>query len=325
MPLIKGKGAKGEKGDDGLQGEKGDKGDIGLSGGFEIPTIIKTEAGANDKFIGIDEAGIPYIITKNNLLAGLSSGGNGDTLSGGGGGSDVDALFSSVVLLLSNIENGDTFTVNDLSSVGSLVANNNVTLSTINKFSPKSFLFGGGTQTLVIPTSSNFNLTDEDFFVESWIYPTVVDNNGRIFFSKVGSLSNNSNRGYALSFSNAGLTWYWTENGITDQTVSFACNIPVNIWSHVAVGRKKVIDAVDGNTNTLYGFLNGILISSVAHTPIYYNSTANLTIGSFGGYAADGYPQLSFIGNIEKKGLRLTRKCRHTASFPLPTKAFYSP
>jgi hypothetical protein len=268
--------------------------------------ILKTVAADNDFLVLQSPEGETYRITKADLLKGLSSGTSV---------TDSDNLFSSVILLLSN----DGTVISDLSKLKNSIANNGITFSDINKFSPKSLRFEGGTNIITIPNSSSFNLKDEDFTVENWIYPTFLDNNPRYILSKVGDLSNNANRGYGLNINSSGFQWYWTIDGINDYSINFPCTIPINEWSHIAVSRKKDIAS---NTNTLYGLFRGNLISSVSHTATYFNSSASITIGSFGGYAANGYPQLSFIGNIEKNGLRLTKVCRYTSSFTPSNKAF---
>lgn len=57
------------------------------SGGFSIPTTIKTVAANNDYFIGIDVDGLLYKITKADLLAGLSNNSSGNS-----GGTEVKLI-----------------------------------------------------------------------------------------------------------------------------------------------------------------------------------------------------------------------------------------
>lgn len=274
------------------------------NGGFIVPADIRLAALADDYILMVDASnGIPYKISKADLLADLSSGSSG--------GSDVDNLFSNVVLLLSN----DNSILLDKSSLVNSFSNTGVTINSGSKFGANSAYFAGGNSILTTPNRTEFNLGNGDFTTEAWVYPTMLDSNPRYILSKVGSLSNNSNRSYGLNLSTNNIQWYWTADGINDYPVNFSCTLTANDWHHIAISRSNGI---------LYGFLDGILLASVAHTDTYFNSSAGITIGSFGGYAAQGYPQLSFIGNIEKDGLRITKNCRYTASFALPTKAFPS-
>ncbi|MEH1801386.1 MAG: discoidin domain-containing protein [Nostoc sp.] len=68
--------------------------------GFTVPTLIKTVAESGDYFIGIGGDGIPYKITKTDLLAGLSNGGD-DSNSGDNSGS------SSTNTTLNFVSSGD--------------------------------------------------------------------------------------------------------------------------------------------------------------------------------------------------------------------------
>ncbi|WP_375470260.1 LamG domain-containing protein [uncultured Nostoc sp.] len=273
-----------------------------------IPDLIKTIADAGDYSLMVDSTKTPYRITKANLLAGLSSGSsNGGS---GSSSSEVDNLFSDVLLLLSN----DGTALLDKSSFGNSFFNAGVTLNPTSKFGANSAYFAGGANVATIPNRTEFNLGNGDFTVEAWVYPTVLDGNPRHIISKVGNLSDNNNRSYALSVFTNKIRWYWTVDGANNYgLIDFPCTLNTNTWYHIAISRSE---------NTLYAFLGGISLPSVSHTATYFNSTANITIGSFGGYAADENLQYSFIVNIEKNGLRLTRKCRYTASFTLPNKAF---
>ncbi|BBD66340.1 hypothetical protein NIES4072_63910 [Nostoc commune NIES-4072] len=262
--------------------------------------ISKTVAADNDFLIMQSPVGETYKITKADLLQGLSSVGTAD--------SNSDNLFSSVVLLLSNNNN-----FLDKSSLANSLSVSGITISSISKFGANSAYFAGSANILTTPNRNEFNLGNSDFTIEAWVYPTVLDGNPRYVISKVGDLSNNSNRSYGLNVSANNFQWYFTSDGINDSPINFPCNLQINNWYHIAVSRTN---------NNLYGFLNGVLISSTSHSTTYFNSSASLTIGSFGGYAANGYPQLSFIGNIEKNGLRVTKVCRYTSSFTVSTKAF---
>lgn len=262
--------------------------------------ITKTEANEDDWLVLQDAAtSETYKIKVSDFLAGLSSG-------GGGSG---DTYFSSVALLLDI----DGTSPKDSSSNNFSLTNSGATISTLSTFGASSWSFGGGSNIITSPDNSLFNLGSSDFTFEAIIYPTVVDSNPRYIFSQVGNLASNSNRGYGLNISSNNIQWYWTTNGITDQSQNFSCTLSANNWYHVAIARTG------GN---LSAFLDGTLLSSVSHSPTYYDSSANITIGSFGGYAADGYPQLSFNGYIEKRGLRLTRISRYSSSFTPLTEAF---
>ena len=86
-----------------VAGTKGDKGDTGATGNFQIPTTIKTVSANSDYFIGIDASGAFYRITKDNLLAGLSSSSNTSNTGSNTGGST-----SNTNTVLTFASSGDT-------------------------------------------------------------------------------------------------------------------------------------------------------------------------------------------------------------------------
>lgn len=183
--------------------------------------------------------------------------------------------------------------------------------TTQSKFGGSSAKLDGAANRVTSPDSSDYYLGNTDFTVEAWVYPTVSDVDTRAVVSQSNNLGDNANRQFAFLITSTTFAWYWTTNGSTDVQQSFSSGVPTNTWTHIAVVRSG---------NTLYGFKDGVLISSVEHTAVYFNSTADLCIGTFGKYAEDGYPHLSFNGYIDD--LRITKAARWTANFTPPAASF---
>lgn len=81
------------------------------SGGFSIPTTIKTVAANNDYFIGIDVDGLLYKITKADLFTGLTSSsgsGGGNTGSSGSGNTIIPTYINIPMLETSGIVASDS-------------------------------------------------------------------------------------------------------------------------------------------------------------------------------------------------------------------------
>lgn len=143
-----------------------------------------------------------------------------------------------------------------------------------------------------------FWLSNLDYVVEAWLYITTLNTQGGGYFvSQMNNVADNSNRQFGFAANSNGLLAYWTTNGVSDQTATFSTSLPVAQWFHVAFVRSS---------NVLRAYVNGSQVgASVSHTVTYYDSTADLCVGTFGKYAANGYGYLDFNGYIDD--LRITR------------------
>jgi hypothetical protein len=193
-----------------------------------------------------------------------------------------------------------------------ITAVGNVTQSTVqSKFGGKSAVFDGDGDRLTIPGSTAFYFGSGDYTVEAWLYIVTLNaQGGGNFFSQSRNFTDNQNRQYAFRVGADGLAVYWTTTGANDTTVAFPTTPPTNQWFHVAFTRSS---------NILRAFVDGTKVGSdVAHTPTYFNSTANVCVGSFGEY---GLSSLDFAGYIDE--LRVTKGvARYTASFTPPSSEF---
>ncbi len=224
----------------------------GNSSGFEVPTLIKTVAESGDCFIGIDSTGIPFKITKANLLAGLSSGGSGTP------------QLSSTILLL----HGDSSPIVDSSSYALTPASNSgVTVSVmLSKFSGSSLLFNGG---IISYNSNNFNVGSGNCTAELFLYTSNT------------SLGQNIIDFRPLSTQGNYPTIYLLNNKISyafgNITVDGSVNPLVNDWNYIALRKigtttelwlngSNVGSAVTGN----WGNSNGIILGTGAFGLPFY-------------------------------------------------------
>jgi len=151
-----------------------------------------------------------------------------------------------------------------------------------------------GTSGFFVPDNAGFDFSNGDFTVEAHINLTAGRATGgstaAVVYGQVQNIASNSNRSHALQIFNTALTFYYTTDGGTDQTINWSYNFNLNTWYHVAVARSG---------NNIYGFVNGVLISSQSFSVTIFNSSAPLAIGLFGRYPIDdGYTGLTFPGYI---------------------------
>jgi hypothetical protein len=150
-----------------------------------------------------------------------------------------------------------------------------------------------GTSGFFVPDNPGFDFSNGDFTVEAYINLTASRtglNAAAVVYGQVQNLASNSNRSHALQITNTALTFYYTTNGGTDQFINWSYTFNRDTWYHVAVARSG---------NNIYGFVNGVLISSQSFNVTIFNSSAPLAVGLFGRYPVDnGYTSLTFPGYI---------------------------
>jgi hypothetical protein len=209
----------------------------------------------------------------------------------------TDSYFSNVSLLLRMNGNNNSFFDSSTSTKTVTAVGNVIQSSNQSKWGGKSGYFDGNIDRLTIPDHESLYFGNQDYAVEAWLYiPSLNTSGGGYFFSQANNISDNNNRQFAFAVNSQGLLVYWTINGISDQSIVFAVNVPVNQWFHVAFSRTSGI---------LRAYLNGIQVgNSQSHNVTYFNSTADICVGSFGKYAENGYSSLDFAGYIND--LRVT-------------------
>jgi hypothetical protein len=229
-----------------------------------------------------------------------------------------DSLFGNVALLLNMDGTGNTF-VDSSAAPKTITAVGSATQSTSqSKFGNKSAFFDGAGSRLTIPANAAFHFGSGDYTVEAWLYiPSLAASGSGNFFSQSANVSNNFNRQHAFSVSADGLRVYWTTTGGNDNTLTFATTPPTNQWIHVAFARQSGV---------LRAYLNGAQVgTSQAHTATYFNSTANVCVGSFGEYAPDGYEYLDYTGYIDDLRITVGSARSYTGStITVPTAAFHT-
>jgi hypothetical protein len=150
-----------------------------------------------------------------------------------------------------------------------------------------------GSAGMFVPDNVGFSFGSGDFTVESYINMTASRTGGvsaACVYGQMSNIGNNANRSHSLQITDTSFSFYYTTNGVTDQLITWNYTFNQNTWYHIAVSRSG---------NTIYGFVNGVLISSQAFAVTISDSSAALAIGLFGRYPIDdGYTSLSFPGYI---------------------------
>jgi hypothetical protein len=166
-----------------------------------------------------------------------------------------------------------------------------------------------GTSAIYVPDNVAFTFGSGNFTVEAWINSASSRGGSAsagVVYGQCSNVASNSNRSHGMQITDTALIFYFTTNGLTDQTVTWTTTFNLNTWYHIAIARSGSL---------IYGFVNGVLLSSQSFTATIFDSSASLAIGSFGRYPVDdGYTSLTFPGYISNfrivKGTAL-----YTASF----------
>lgn len=192
----------------------------------------------------------------------------------------TDSSASSLVLALPlvGIKSDFSNAVNSGTSNKAITANGNAAASSsYSNFYGGSFYFDGTGDWLSIGTSSDFSIgTSDNFTFEAFIYPTSVSDTTPF------GIGNNAGFAYRI-ISGSPYLYIGAVGGILNTGT-----ISANKWTHITITR---------NNGTLYSFIDGVLVGSVANTSSFngtqenYVGAANLTGAGSPGYTFTGYIQ----------------------------------
>ena len=162
-----------------------------------------------------------------------------------------------------------------------------------------SVFFNGGSDSLVIPASSDFAYGTGDFTIEAWIWkdPRPATGQTRGIFTQ--TQSGNDYIVFKIGSTNV------IEATFGSTTISTSDKLAVDSWNHVAVSRSS---------NTIKVFLNGIASSGSTVSTDFSDTTRNPTIGNY----THSYGTIPYFGYISN--LRVTKgEALYTADFTPPT------
>ena len=210
------------------------------------------------------------------------------------------SLTSNVSLKLSFTNGG----IVDITGRQNFETAGNVTISNVqSKFGTGSLYFDGSGDFLTSSDPSSityYNLRNNDFTVEAWIYPTATISSTQQI---VGSWDSSLSWFFGVSGTNK-LIFEATGGGTySNPLLTFATSnstLTVNAWNHVAITRS-------GNSFTLY--INGSSAATATNSITFFNTTQGIKVGN-------NTSNQAFLGYIDD--LRITLNAR-TISLPTST------
>jgi hypothetical protein len=162
-----------------------------------------------------------------------------------------------------------------------------------------SVFFNGGSDSLVIPASSDFAYGTGDFTIEAYIWKSARPATGQTRGIFTQTQSGNDYIVFKVGSTNV------IEATFGSTTISTTGKLAVDSWNHVAVSRSS---------NTVKVFLNGIASSGSTVSTDFSDTTRNPTIGNYT-HSYGTIPYFGFISN-----LRVTKgEALYTADFTPPT------
>jgi hypothetical protein len=165
---------------------------------------------------------------------------------------------------------------------------------------------GNGISTLSITNSNDFNLSNQDFTIDTWIMPTSYSSDFSFIFSLSGR-SQISNASLGVFLTSTGKLRWSVSSGTGLGTNLFintsTATLSLNTWYHIALVR---------NGSNFKGYINGIEDPSLSFssTGILKDSVENFTIG----FQNNCLPDYYFKGYIDE--FRLSKGiARWTSNF----------
>ena len=197
--------------------------------------------------------------------------------------------------LLVNMTNGaifDNAMMNNLETVG------NAQISTsVVKYGTGSLYINGSGNALISAPSPNNILSDGDFTIEFWLYPS---NTSAGYRALVSSENYSATAGGWSLYQNGTTIELWISSGNVFQ---YSSAITASTWQHLALSRAS---------GTLRLFINGTQVTSVSNSTSLTGQQIWIGDNNAGSYFYEGYLD----------DLRITKGyARYTATFTPPTKA----
>lgn len=175
-----------------------------------------------------------------------------------------------------------------------------------SKFGDSSALFDGTGDWLTTGAQSDLNFGTNDFTIEFWIRPSVLNNDTMVIGSGVGSWGSGA-LGIAGGTSSYGMRFFsYDYNSSGSGLVKDPSAMTTNTWYHYALVRS-------GNNWTLYR--DGTSVSTATWSgSVNFNGNSNTYIGyaGWGGVAMNGW--------IDE--FRISNTARYSANFTAPTAPF---
>ena len=178
------------------------------------------------------------------------------------------------------------------------------------KVGASAITFDGDGDGLTVADSTDFDLSNQPFTWEAWVYP-IERASPYLFPTILEQYQSGSERTYLRIERQSSMNRYEFEidSGGTNFSVNSDSTPNYNAWQHVAVCRV-------GNVFTMY-------VDGVAQTPVTNSITINaraapFRIGEWGGNSANG----DWSGYMDE--IRLSNVARYTANFTPPTAEFSS-
>lgn len=187
-------------------------------------------------------------------------------------------------------------------SAHTITANGNAQVDTAQKkFGTGAALFGGATDYLSVPTSSDWHFGSGDFTVDFWLRFSATTDTQMIYTQRDTGDTQDSHR---IFYSSSVLYFGYSTNGSAFTNLSVAWTPSIDTWYHVAVTRHG---------NNLRFFVDGTQVGSTKTlSATIWNSTSTLTIGGNQDYS---YSVKGWLDEFRiSKGI-----ARWTANFTPPT------
>ena len=211
-----------------------------------------------------------------------------------------DPFLAKVSILLPMDGTGASFSDSSLSPKTITAAGDATQSAAQSKWGGKSGLFDGTGDYLAVPSHAAFALGTGDFAVECWVYRTSAVSQGSVMGIGYGS-------GGVGIFINGSHSICVTRPGTAiDHT--FAANVPMNAWSHIAIARSGT---------DLRCYVDGSQVGASAYSSTNYTQ-GELVIAMDGDKATQGY-----VGYIDDFRITKGTARGYTGStITVPTAAF---
>lgn len=223
----------------------------------------------------------------------------------------VDEFFSSVSLLLhfDGADNSTTITDNSSNNFTASLFGGMVIKTDQSKFGGSSGYFDGDAY-ITYPTSSAFNLSNENFTIETWSRLPSTGNRTMVSYDQ----SFGTNNSFVFEWIPSNISFSYSTNGASYTSLNIAFTPSVNVWYHMAIVR---------NGNTLRFFVNGTQVGADQsfNVTIFSPTNGSLKIGGRTLIGSGSTPSRFYVGWLDD--FRITKGiARYWSAFTAPTRAF---